>query len=271
MERTLDIRYNYLIDGELPLPGNFDWKNRTDPDSGCKKLYDDIILAYFSNLEQNQSNGIISVENWEQKYGGMPPFYTIRINSATDCVLLSSDYIGPSVHWANEQGISDEKITEFLSVCRTIGGHMVWPRGRDITYDGTQTINCARAGNRGVYDRIDWTLLLIKMFYDCEGESEFLSKLELIFSDEIHKYNCKSNLNRMYNSIKRTYAVWLCKFPDFTSFCKQFCLERSFVDRDYNVIKMADWIPLLPNSYADFINNLCKAVQIRNNFIISKS
>lgn len=270
MKQSLNIQYNYLIDGELPLPSNFDLNDRVDPDCGCKKLYDDILLAFFNDSDYNKTNGIISVENWHQKYGQRPEFYTIRINGDTDHpILLSSDYIGPSVYWAIDQGIPNEEILEFLGICRTIGGHMIWPRGRVITDDG-MTINRAKGGSKGVYDRIDWTLLLIKIFYEHQERTDFFNKLDSFFSGEICKYNCKNNLELMYDSIKRSYDVWFHKFHDFARFCKQFCLVCSFVDSDYNVIKMIDWFPILPNSYTDYISNLCKAVQTRNNIIVGK-
>ncbi len=273
MKPSLNIHYNYLINGELPLPSNFDWKNRKDPDSGCKKLYDDILLAYFDDLKQNNSNGIFSADVLEQKsYGQNSPFYyTIRINANSECIFLSSDYIGPSAYWAEKQGISNEKIVEFLSVCRTIGGHIVWPRGKDITYDGTLTINCAKGGEKGVYDRIDWTLLLIKIFYECQEKSEFFNKINSVFREEICRYSAKSNLDRMYHSIERIYAVWLRKFHKFGNFCDQFRLKGSFVDCDYNVIPMADWFPLLPNYHMCYIENLCKAIQNRNNIMAGKT
>ena len=50
--------------------------------------------------------------------------------------LLSIDYIGPSINWALREleigGLSKYDIIETLNVCRTIGGHIVWPRGSNL-------------------------------------------------------------------------------------------------------------------------------------------
>lgn len=94
--------------------------------------------------------------NFEQQFPNKPKFYTIKI----DNILLSSDYIGPSVYWARKRGVSDDKIRNFLAQCRTIGGHIVWERGRGLKYK----VNTSRSGSDGVYDRFDWTLLLLKIF-----------------------------------------------------------------------------------------------------------
>ena len=84
----IDIKYNYLIGKASELPQNFDIDSRIDPDTcGCKKLYDDIVEAYFGDIQLNIKNGIIKVENIEQRFSNKPPFYTIFIN--TDKYFLS--------------------------------------------------------------------------------------------------------------------------------------------------------------------------------------
>lgn len=147
---NINIEYNYLIDDQICMfPDNYCIDKRRDPDSDSKRLYDDILTIFFS--ENN------SAKNLEQQFYGKPKFYTIKINNDT---LLSSDYIGPSVYWARERGVSDDKIRDFLKQCRTIGGHIVWERGSDLKYK----VNTSRSGSDGVYDRFDWTLLLLKIF-----------------------------------------------------------------------------------------------------------
>ena len=265
----LDTNYNYLIGAIGQLPSDFDIKKRIDPDSVCKELYDDIISAFFSSDNENKENNIYTVENWKQQYGGKHPFYTIRINEDSDCILLSSDYIGPSVYWAQQEGISIENIRDFLGTCRTIGGHMVWPRGSDITWDGTLTINTAKGGDGGVYDRIDWTLLLIKIYYSFPKRDDFFQCLRCIFPAEKIDM-CKSSFLRMYGAISRAYTVWFSRFGSFERFCDQFMLNGSFVDETFRVKKMIDWFPLLPNPYMEYINNLCQAIQNRNRAITKK-
>lgn len=74
-------------------------------------------------------NGILNIENKKLIFRNQPT-YTLFVNE--DEFLLSSDYIGPSIYWARECGIEDSEIREFLKICRTIGGHIVWPRGTEI-------------------------------------------------------------------------------------------------------------------------------------------
>lgn len=39
--------FNYLLGSENEVPKDFDIDQRDDPDVGCKKLYDDEIIAFF--------------------------------------------------------------------------------------------------------------------------------------------------------------------------------------------------------------------------------
>lgn len=170
----IDIKYSYLIGKACDLPQDFNVDLRIDPDTcGCKKLYDDIIDAFFCDTQLNYMNGILDVENKEQSFEEQSPFYTIFINDGT--YLLSADYIGPSVYWARERGIEEDNIRSFLNICRTIGGHIVWPRGKKLK----KKINTSRSGNLGVYDRIDWTLLLIALFYVTDNREQYLQRAGL--------------------------------------------------------------------------------------------
>ena len=159
--------YNYLIGKAEKLDVSFNIDKRIDPDTcGCKELYDDFIEAFFSDEHCNIEHGIKKVENVKQQFGNKSPVYTIFLNDSD--YLMSTDYIGPSVYWARYRKISDGNIIKFLSICRTIGGHMAWPRGREVFVK----INSARAGKAGLYDRIDWTLALIKIYYETLKEGK---------------------------------------------------------------------------------------------------
>lgn len=271
---TLNTNYNYLIESTLPLPEDFNIYNRRDPDSCSKKLYDDILLAFFLDQKQNESNHIKCYENFKQQYKNKPPFYTIRVTLDDDLnqVLLSSDYIGPSVYWAQQANMSDSEIRAFLRVCRTIGGHILWPRGSDITFDGTRTINQAKGGSKGVYDRTDWTLLLIKLYYSClsEGcpsEDAFIGHLKAFFPNQ--NITETNSCIGMYYAIKRAHEVWFKLFPSFRSFCKQFCLIGSLVDEDCNIINMTEWFPIFEkNNYIEFVEHLTDAIKKRNRVIM---
>lgn len=78
------------------------------------------------------------------------------------------------------------------------------------------------------------------------------------------------NLLRVYYAISRAYEVWLYKFENFERFCNQFSFNKSFVDEKFYVKKMANWFPLLPDSYVEYVDNICSAVQKRNFAILEK-
>ena len=281
----MNIKYNYLHGSENELDKKYNINNHPDPDmDGCEKLYDDIIEAYFKNgkLENNevkvleqqfkyykQYNKIANTELWRRYYllnnvnpkresaSYKPPFYTIVYKD----FYLSSDYIGPSIYWATQKGLSSEIILEILNKCRTIGGHIVWPRG-----EGT-TINQARSGRKSLYDRIDWTLFLIKQFCDNNFDSvkTYTSCSKKFGIDNI------GNTEKLLDTLN-IYHKWFKEFGDssvaFINFCKQFKLEDSFVDKEYNIIWFSPPIPFLPDNYDAFVGNNISAIEKRNKQLI---
>lgn len=287
----IDTSFNYLIGKAELLPEKYDYKNRPDPDTdGCKKLYDDLIKAFFhkeaffhdtdevSNCEQPQyyykkpdpkelkdswdAYEALKNENPKPRDNNKrPPFYTIEYYTIEDKVKpkyrLSSDYIGPSVYWAKESKLDDTKIIDFLNVCRTIGGHIVWPRGGE-----GETVNQARGGESSFYDRIDWTLFLVKQYYDHQldrnSTKDFLKqKFETDTCDR-----CDSVLKAIEN-----YKTWFEEFSGFSSFCDQFKLKGSFVDSNYGITWLAPPSPVFPKNYELFVQNNVKAVKNRNDKI----
>lgn len=262
----LDIKYNYLTGSSEPFPDNYDIDKRIDPDTdGCKKLYDDIIEAFFSNERINRDNKIDTVENWEQQYGDSPAFYTIRINKdKEDQILLSSDYIGPSVYWAYDSGIDDAQIKSFLEISRTIGGHIVWPRGRELA----KKINTSRAGNNGVYDRIDWTLVLLKIYYDDYNKVSFMDKANNLIPETFrNKSDFNDKFFEMFSAFESSKS-WFEKFGTFKNFCVQFKFLGNFVDYNFNIVMMDNLFPILPSDYKHYINNICQAIKLRNALLI---
>lgn len=280
----LNVDYNYLIGSSQPLPSDYNIDDRPDPDTdGCKKLYDDIIEAYFQNMRTH------TVENVEQQFYARrkedlekkwiyyeklnntnpapkskykePPFYTIFIDKGSpDEILLSSDYFGPFVYWAIESGIDDDQIREFLQIGRTIGGHIVWPRGKNVV----NKINESRAGNDGVYDRPDWTLILLKIYFENRDEKSFLNEANSCIPERFReKYNFNSKFKRLYKAFYDSNK-WIDLIGSFESFCIQFKLKGSFVDDDFNVIHLTDLFPLFPKDYKEYIKNTCEAIRLRN-------
>lgn len=163
---------NYLFSLYPSFPNGCNLENRKDPDSCSKELYDDLKKSLF-NEEAITKLGIKKVENVEQNFGNK--YYTLFVND--DEFLLSADYIGPSIYWAKQAGLNDEEITSYLKVSRTLGGHLVWPRGENghIIYrlppnksgkEHPLTVNTARGGKGGYFDRIDLTLYAFKQYYN---------------------------------------------------------------------------------------------------------
>ena len=250
----IDIKYNYLIESEIKnFPNDFQIDSRRDPDSCSKKLYDDIEKIFFHGEE-------IKIE---EGFGKSGIYYTLKM---ADNTLLSVDYIGPSVNWAEQKGIAQEKIRDFLKCCRTIGGHIVWERGSDLPYK----VNLARGGKKGVYDRFDWTILLLKIFVENKemSKDEFVSKACLYIPVE-NRDDCKikSAFENLYHAFE--CSEWLSKF-EFEEFCNKFKLVGSFVDYKYNVIELAPLFPILPIDYEKYINNTCNAIDLRNYYIVGK-
>lgn len=247
------IKYNYLIDDQVcKFPDNYCIDKRRDPDSDSKRLYDDILTIFFSENK--------SAKNLEQKFYGKPKFYTIKINNDT---LLSSDYIGPSVYWAREMGVKDKKIRDFLKQCRTIGGHIVWERGSDLGYK----VNTSRAGNSGVYDRFDWTLLLLKIFLSDKehNQDDFIKKANELIPEEFRNTD---NTNTKFINLFCAFncSDWLKEY-NFKMFCDDFKLCGSFVDNQYNIKETAPLFPFLPTDYEQYIDNVCEAINKRNSRI----
>lgn len=195
------MAFNYFF--EVNEKENLDLNHRVDPDSKCEKLYKDFNSLFFQGKLPNDEtiDGVKIVERHNDK--GESYWETV-VNVGSGRIGLGMDYIGPSIYWAQKAGLRDEEILGFISISRTIGGHLIWPRW---IYDGEKyvkdlsSINMARGGEDGVFDRIDFTLLYLKLWY--EGE---------------HKDN------RVFSAFDSN-RIWLEKFVDFDSFIDYFKLD----------------------------------------------
>ena len=130
-----------------------------DPDAVSEKLYKDIAMSMnTANTDRVQLKAIKPRSQWYLSYDK---------NIAHQ---LSVDYIGPSRAWAvrfldGSDDDKDLKIGDFLLTSRTIGGHIFWPAHK---IQGQQTINQIRGG-KGIYDRIDITLAVLKNYFETAG------------------------------------------------------------------------------------------------------
>lgn len=131
-----------------------------------------------------------------QKYS-KPLFYSFFIykekHSEKEYFILSSDYIGPSIEQARSIGkLEDFEIKNFLRISRTLGGHIVWPRGDNMK----PTINQVKGGEiilnsgYGFYDRIDWTIFLLKIYYFIIEKSDMFTRkgevIGIVFATRQH-------------------------------------------------------------------------------------
>lgn len=153
-----DFPENDVKDFLKYFPEDFSLDERKDPDECSKELYDDLCKIFFDG-DSKEKLKITSVRNICQKSiykDGY--FYTLFIDEGK--YLLSSDYIGASSYWPKEKEGLTEGILGHLGISRTIGGHMLFPRGK-----GVPTVNTARGGEKGYYDRFDLTLYAIKEWF----------------------------------------------------------------------------------------------------------
>ena len=203
-----------------------------DPDALSLKLYETLKAIWGRALGLEE---IVWDENYSCYY----------FNNKGDNMQYSSDYIGPSATRAFQLGIDDLTIGNAIKECRTIGGHMIWPRHM-------ANVNTARG--RAACDRIDITLLEIKDFY----ESNFSEK---------------SVLSQVIRNALVRDREWFKKFRNFVGFCNTFLLVCSFVDAKYQVIELAEinpenaFIPETEEKYRRFIQENINAVRRRNKLI----
>lgn len=252
-----DITYNYLIEDSFEnFPSDFDINNRKDPDKMGESLYESLKDLYFKNSQ-------FKVENKRKRdfYTKTSSYYTLYINDGE--FLLSSDYIGPSIYWASEAGIEDEKIINYLKIARTIGGHMLWPRGKK------PTVNQAKAGRKGFHDRIDWTLLAIDIFYKTviknkNDETHFILKCNKLLPFQISNTNEYDDKFRGIYKALKTHESWFETFTTFNEFCDFFKLKGSFVDKEYTVTELAPLYPMLPKNYEKYSDNNIDIISKRN-------
>ena len=275
----IDPYYNYLTCGFDKLAEDYDYKNRPDPDRFSRKMYDDLIEAYFADLgatnkiqQFNLRDGDDAKKNdanWTQYLSlnkndpecfnkdesKQPPFSTIVWNNH----LMSADYIGPSIYWAEKCGCSKETFLNILNVGRTIGGHIVWPRGKG------ETVNQARGGDKTFYDRIDWTLFVLKEYCECQKDKQAAVKLiqQKYPQIETNRYT------EVLDAIER-YSDWFREFEEFPIFCDWFLLRDSFVNESYDIIWMAPANPMLPEDYDGYVQKCLDAIRKRNSAIMDK-
>lgn len=267
------LEFNYLHDLST---ANYSLANRPDPDSESVILKEDLLEAFWG---PKTNKARVSAE----KNYGHGPFRDIEVPWGGQTILLSVDYLGPSVYWLkdyySEHGIdtpeADSRIREFLKESRKLGGHILSPRGSNG--GPHETLNQARGGERGVYDRIDVTLLCLKVFFGCprvssancqRDASVFEEEVSKLFHNEEQFKKVKPNLTRIFNSLQY-YAEDFAYFSNFRGFCERQKLTGSFVTKEGEVEMFAPLCPLKPENYEAYAENVNGAIKKRNEMMHS--
>ena len=235
------IRDVYSMDeveniGTAKFHNDIYWKKRTvnginyrDPDYNCDRLYNDANNMFFKGelVKDFDPNAKAQIVLLQGKY------------------RLTTDYIGPSLTSMKRAGISDRDAWECTVKCRTVGGHLVWPRL-------PHGINPSKAasGKRGygISDRIDIALYELKCVLDKNFDFPTYNKTlrnSILHEENMNWFNGKS----------------------FSQFCKDFYLFGSFVDEKSNgIIWFSDPIPQKLNVEVMkcYMNNNLDAIEERN-------
>ena len=266
-----DVNYNYLEDE------SFKMEQRKDPDKLSAKLYDAFYHQFLENIYMYPNRTIrINIGSY-QKYDKAQKttefgysYYVIEANKPyKQKHILSIDYIGPSIYWAKEIAeLNNDEIKSILETSRTLGGHIVWERGLQ---SGQKTVNQAKGGecHNGLWDRIDWTLLILYRWYSCLNNNTIIKKKEKIISELKDQYSLiEDEINRVEGLIDAFECSkdWFAYFNDFQGFIDFFKLRDSFVDENYNVIELTEFSPMKPGKYGyrRYIENSLKAIAKRN-------
>lgn len=213
------INKNYISD-------SFDLTNRIDPDMECKELIEDMMNLFMpSNLLLPSGNKVVlkSIERTRDKNKRW--YAKVQLYDSSERYLktfgVTSDYIGASVYYAQEAGLEQDEIINHLLVSRMLGGHLIFPtwfstfdeKSWDLYPKGI-SINMAKGGPSGYYDRIDLTLYALKQYYN-----NLDSKLE----------------NKMQEN-----ALWFQEFIDFPTYITFFKLD-DIVDQSYNIYDLTSY------------------------------
>lgn len=236
----------------------YDWE---DPDACNIELYktltDVLDLMFNEELEVFRNNKECCIH--------------IKINNRE--YILTSDYIGFSKNWVPHD-IEDEMVSEALKITRTIGGHVAWPIGV-----GYPTINQAKGTGQGFYDRIDWTLRILSIYYKYINEDTRDKRYKFIYMDKeiieiFSEGKEKEFLNINFAVCQMIVACenareWFEEFHEFKNFIDVFKLNMlcDIEGGEYVVKPIINWFPIKPSDYRLYINNMKKCIEDRTNTI----
>lgn len=248
-EKELNYKQSYIRDmysstevdnmEKASFVNDVNWKKRTvdgikyrDPDYNCDRLYNDVNEVFFKgNLKKDS-------DVYDKK----------QLVLLQDGIKLTTDYIGPSLTSMKRAGIPDSETWDCILKCRTIGGHLVWPR---VKYGINPSKSASGRRGYGISDRIDIALYEIKCVLD--GKTEMP-----VYNTRLRKSITEIEENKKWFEGKT-----------FDDFCKDFYLIGSFVDEHTEIIWFAN--PILgkidERTMRLYMENNINAINKRNGFI----
>lgn len=252
-----------------------------DRDSASAKLYDALYKLFFYDYNKMKRNDLKCVQIVGHKFD-KPLFYSFFVKESPTSdsdFILSSDYIGPSKYQAKYIArLSDNEIKKFIEISRTLGGHIIWPRGIKLTINKVKGGELKKGCGYGFYDRIDWTFLLLKHYYSSINYEDKLNRLEK-YEKEIMKFFSFKKISKQdrecFKELFEAFDIsieWFKKFKSFNNFCDFFKVTGSFVDDLYNVIELTPYFPIKPDKkgYLKYIENNLNSITLRNSKILSE-
>lgn len=206
----------------------FEIMDRKDPDMISEKLITDLVNAFLNNkiTPSGKTLKVASIDQTKDKFRRW--YAKVQVFDGKEYTAtfgLTSDYIGASINWALLAGVSKEKILDHISVSRTIAGHLLFPTWYSTMSEKSWkdcsesiSINMARGGRTGYYDRIDYTLLAIKNWY---------------FSISVG--------NKLFDVIEKN-RIWFELFCDFPKYVEFFKLE-GLLNKDGDIVDLISYNP----------------------------
>ena len=279
-------------------------KDYKDPDNCSEELY-----RYHKAIWNNTFPNGVKMSSIEYYCNKMEYKILAKVNDKK--FYLGSDYIGFSLNWI-PKNIETSIIEDSLRITRTFCGHIIFPKGfykgwfyckkdKKIHYSEKNiytwyemqygqdskmyknlyiyTVNLAKGGKGGFYDRFDWTLKMIKTYFECINECKeirlirYLNIINAILEKEIsinkETIDAKEILTMQSRFINLYFGLdnsreWFLLFNDFHGFVDYFCLRNSFVDEKDTIINLADWLPILPNDYKGYMETTVNQIKKRN-------
>ena len=199
-------------------------------------------------------------------------------NREKTSIILSSDYIGPSISQAEDIAKLEEvEVKNILRLGRILGGHILWVRNVNVY---------RRKGEKR------WITLVYEFndknkkskFYNCslknneieefkkskEAEDKLIGgkwkeQLITINNQRGGEWKLKNRINNMFYAFDNS-REWLGEFIDFNRFCEFLKLKGNFVSEDCEINKLTSIFPI--ENYEEYIKNNIRAIYKRNALLI---